>query len=307
MLRSTMLAISRNSTVRRGMVAFPPTKRVVDRFVAGEELDECMTTLHKLAESGLLTTVDYLGEDTLTLEQAEAAVTECERLIARIADEGLTATCEVSIKLTSMGLMLNDGTKLATNNALRIAQAAARVGTCITIDMEDHTVTDATLDVLRAVRQHYPNTGGVLQAYLKRTAADCEDFAGAGSRIRLCKGAYDEPESVAFRDKADVDASYKKCLRILMKGTGIPMCATHDPAMIDAALAYADMADRPINSYEIQMLYGIRFDEQVRLAEMGHKVRVYVPYGHDWYGYFTRRLAERPANMAFFLRALVGK
>ena len=173
--------------------------------------------------------------------------------------------------------------------------------------MEDHTTTDSTLGILRELRKDFPETGAVLQAYLRRTEADCRDLAYEGSRVRLCKGAYNEPESVAFQDKHEVDQSYVRCLKVLMAGHGYPMVATHDPRLIEIAGALADRYDRPQGSYEYQMLFGIRPDEQRRLAEAGEQVRVYVPYGEEWYGYLMRRLAERPANLTFFLRSLITK
>ena len=173
--------------------------------------------------------------------------------------------------------------------------------------MEDHTTTDSTLRILAEVRKDFPATGAVLQSYLRRTEADCRDLATAGSRVRLCKGAYEEPATVAYKDRAEVDKSYVRCLTILMAGAGRPMVATHDPRLIAIAQDRAAANDRPIDSYEFQMLYGIRPNEQRRLAELGHPVRVYTPYGVDWYGYFMRRLAERPANVAFFLRALATR
>ena len=173
--------------------------------------------------------------------------------------------------------------------------------------MEDHTTTDSTLAILRELREDFPATGAVLQAYLRRTEADCRDLAYAGSRVRLCKGAYDEPESVAYQDKNDVDRSYVRCLKVLMAGQGYPMVASHDPRLVEIAGALAVRHDRAKGSYEFQMLYGIRPDEQQRLARQGEKMRVYVPYGDEWYGYLMRRLAERPANTAFFVRSLLSK
>jgi proline dehydrogenase len=173
--------------------------------------------------------------------------------------------------------------------------------------MEDHTTTDSTLSILRELRQDFPETGAVLQAYLRRTEADCRDLAYAGSRVRLCKGAYKEPESVAYQQRAAVDKAFVRAMKILMNGGGYPMIATHDPRLIAIAGSLADRARRAPGSFEYQFLYGIRPDEQRRLASEGHTVRVYVPYGVDWYGYLVRRLAERPANLQFFARSLISK
>ena len=307
MLRSAMLAVSRHNAVKRAVVGFGPTSRVVDRFVAGEALDDCVAAVRRLVGAGLLATVDHLGEDTTTEALASATTESYLELLRRLDAEGLSPACEVSVKMTALGLELPGGLEIAADNAGRICAAARSAGTTVTVDAEDHTVTDAVLDITDALRETYPETGTVLQAYLHRTPADCRRYARDGVRIRLCKGAYDEPASVAHRSRQAVDAAYLECLRILIKGGGYPMVATHDPLMIEQALAYADVAGRAPDTFELQMLYGIRTDEQARLAALGHRMRVYVPYGIDWYGYFTRRLAERPANLLFFGRALVGR
>jgi proline dehydrogenase len=174
----------------------------------------------------------------------------------------------------------------------------------VTLDIEDHTRFEATLRLLGKLRADFPDLGCVIQSYLRRTAGDCEELATAGSRVRLCKGAYSAPDAAAFRAHSEIDRSYARCLRILLNGEGYPMLATHDPRLIAIATARAEAAGRSQSSFEYQMLYGIRPAEQLRLAATGATVRVYVPYGTDWYGYLVRRLAERPANLAFFLRSL---
>jgi proline dehydrogenase len=220
----------------------------------------------------------------------------------------LARNAEVSVKLSAVGQALPDeGEKVALDNVRTICHAARNAGTTVTLDMEDHTTTDATLGTLRELRKDFPETGAVLQAYLHRTEADCRDLAYEGSRVRLCKGAYNEPESVAFQAKHEVDLSYVRCLKVLMAGQGYPMIASHDPRMVDIAGALATRNGRAQGTYEYQMLYGIRPDEQRRLAEAGEKVRVYVPYGEEWYGYLMRRLAERPSNLSFFVHSLVSK
>jgi len=188
-----------------------------------------------------------------------------------------------------------------------IAQAAADAGTTVTLDMEDHTTTDSTLAILGDLRRDFPCAGAVVQAYLRRTEADCRELANEGSRVRLCKGAYKEPESVAFQAKHEVNESYVRCLRVLMSGGGYPMVASHDPLLIATAGELASEHEREQGSYEYQMLFGVRPDEQKRLAASGEKVRVYVPYGDQWYGYLMRRLAERPANLAFFARSVLTR
>lgn len=303
-MRSLLLSLARSSRLRDAAVAFAPTRAVVDRFVAGDTLDDCVATCRSLVDEGLLVTVDHLGEDTTTREQALATTQEYLRLLERIGAEGLASRVEASVKLSSLGLGLPGGADLARENVERILHAASEVGTTITFDMEDHTTTDATLALLAEVRREFPATGVALPAYLHRTPADCAALATPGSRVRLCKGAYAEPASVALTDAAAVDAQYLACLRTLMKGAGRPLIATHDPRLIEAALAYSDLTGRGTDTYEFQMLHGVREAEQRRLVAAGQTVRVYVPYGTDWYAYFVRRLAERPANLMVLARAL---
>jgi proline dehydrogenase len=304
MLREVILAASRSTKLRAVVERAPVTRDVVHRFVPGASVDEAVAATTQLLLDGLTATLDHLGEDTLERDQADATVKAYLVLLERLADAGLTqgGRAEVSVKLSAVGQALDE--PLALANAQLICDAAAQAGTTVTLDMEDHTTTDSTLGILRQLRADFPSTGAVLQSYLRRTEADCRDLATAGSRVRLCKGAYKEPESVAFQDKADVDKSYVRCLKVLMAGEGYPMVASHDPRMI--AIAGELAKDRAQGTYEYQMLFGIRPAEQQRLATAGETVRVYVPYGDEWYGYFMRRLAERPANVAFFLRALAG-
>ncbi len=213
----------------------------------------------------------------------------------------------MSVKLTALGLHLPDGPAVALEHAQEIAQAALAVGTTVTVDMEDHTTTDSTLAIVAELRKDFPSVGAVLQAYLRRTEGDCRDLAHAGSRIRLCKGAYQEPESVAFQDGAEVDKSYVRCLKTLMAGEGYPMVASHDPRIVEIAAALAGRAGREPKTFEYQMLFGIRPDEQQRIADRGDQMRVYIPFGEEWYGYLMRRMAERPANVGFFLRGVATK
>ncbi len=286
----------------------PVSGGIVSRYVAGETPDEAVQVTARLEDRGLLVTLDHLGEDTLDASQAEGVRDAYLELLRQLTEAELTVGAEVSVKLSALGQALpGDGEKIALENARAICAAADAAGTTVTLDMEDHTTTDSTLSILRELRTDYPSTGAVLQSYLHRTEADCRDLAYAGSRVRLCKGAYKEPASVAFEGKGEVDRSYVRCLKVLMGGAGYPMVATHDPRLIEIAGALAVKHGRAPGSYEYQMLYGIRPHEQRRLASAGEKVRVYVPYGHDWYGYLVRRLAERPANVTFFLRSLMSK
>ena len=303
--RTVILAASRNAKVERLVAGAPISRGVVRRFVAGEGVDDAVRASTELTAKGLAVSLDHLGEDTVDARLAEATVQAYLVLLQRLSAAGLTSggRTEVSVKLSAVGQTISDD--LALEGARTICRAAEAAGTTVTLDMEDHTTTDRTLATLRALRQDHPSTGAVLQAYLHRTEQDCRDLAVEGSRVRLCKGAYKEPESVAFQTPDQVDAAYVRCLRVLMDGPGYPMVATHDPALI--ALTDELGRSRPKGSYEYQLLYGIRPNEQERLASQGDTVRVYVPYGDQWYGYLMRRLAERPANLVFFLRALASR
>lgn len=304
-MRSVILAASRSSRVERLVETAPYTRDVVRRFVAGTTTDDALRATRELVSSGLAVTIDHLGEDTVTPEQATAVREEYLTLLTVLAGADLTPAAEVSVKLSALGQKFDE--KLAYDNVRAICAAAAAAGTTVTLDMEDHTTTDSTLDLLARLRKDFPSTGAVLQAYLRRTESDCRELATAGSRVRLCKGAYKEPESVAYQSPRDVDKSYVRCLNILLSGAGYPMLATHDPRLIAIGQDRARWFDRSPDEFEFQMLYGIRPEEQTRLASEGHAVRTYLPYGSDWYGYLMRRLAERPANLVFFARALLSR
>jgi proline dehydrogenase len=304
-LRRPILAASRSQRIKRAVSTAPISRAVVRRFVAGETVEEAVQVTRDLMAGGLLVTLDHLGEDTTDVGQAEAATKAYLTLLSRLADDGLTSGAEVSVKLSAVGQRLDE--RLAYDNALAICDAAAAAGTTVTLDMEDHTTTDSTLRVLGELRETFPQTGAVIQSYLRRSEDDCRTLAAPGSRVRLCKGAYDEPESVAFQRRDDVDLSYARCLGVLMAGPGFPMVATHDPRLVQLAGDLITELGRAPGSYEYQMLYGARPDEQRRLAAAGDTVRVYVPYGLEWYGYLMRRLAERPANVTWFLRAVATK
>ena len=311
--RPVILAAGRSQRLRRTAERWPITRRVVHRFVPGESVDDAMRSVAALRDSGRLVSIDYLGEDVTDADTANATVEAYLKLLDALGRRP-DALChgvrplEVSLKLSALGQALpRDGEKIALENAHAICTAAKRAGVWVAVDAEDHTTTDSTLSIVRELRADFDWLGTVLQAYLRRTYADCQEFAASGARIRLCKGAYDEPASVAYRGRDDVTDSYLRCLQVLMAGTGYPMVAPHDPAVIAAAGAMAQETGRSTGDFEYQMLYGIRDPEQRRLADAGDAMRVYVPFGTQWYGYFVRRLAERPANLTFFLRALVGR
>ncbi|QXE34514.1 proline dehydrogenase family protein [Streptomyces sp. GMY02] len=307
MLGPVILAASRSDRMRRVVSAAPVTKPVVNRFIAGESIEETSPVVEAMAARGLEVTLDVLGEDITDPAAALLARDAYLRLIEALTPLELGPRAEMSVKLSSFGQALPGGHDLALKNITAVVEAAAEIGTTVTLDMEDHTTVDSTLAIHAELRERFPETGAVVQSYLFRTEDDCRALAAAGSRVRLVKGAYKEPASVAYQDKAEVDRAYVRCLGILMSGSGYPMAGTHDPRLIAITQELAHRAGRKLDEYEFQMLYGIREAEQNRLAAEGHRMRVYIAYGTDWYGYFMRRLAERPANLAFFLRSLVSR
>ena len=287
--RPAILAAGRSTGIRRIVERLPVTRNVVHRFVPGETVADPLDSVAVLRDSGRFVTIDHLGEDVTDRAAAEVTV-------------------QAYLKLSALGQALpQHGEKIARGAAEIICARAAEIGVGVTVDAEDHTTTDSTLSIVRDLRDDFPWLGTVLQAYLKRTEGDCREFAASGARIRLCKGAYDEPAAVAFRDPDAVTANYLRCLRVLMAGDGYPMVASHDPAVISVVPGLAAEFGRGVDEFEYQMLYGIRDAEQRRLTGAGNHVRVYVPFGSQWYGYFVRRLAERPANLTFFLRALTER
>ncbi len=308
LLREPLLLLSRSSAVKKLVSTMPVSAGIVRSYVPGETTQTAVDATRRMVDDGLKVTLDFLGEDTLDVEHADATVAAYVEVLRELSAQGLSRSAEVSVKLSAIGQALPDvGHKTALENARTICRAARNAGTTVTLDMEDHTTTDSTLAILRELRKDFPETGAVLQAYLHRTEADCRALAYEGSRVRLCKGAYNEPEEVAYQSRIDVDRSYVRCLKILMAGQGYPMIASHDPRIVEIASSLASRYGRAQGSYEFQMLYGIRPEEQRRLARAGETVRVYIPYGYEWYGYLMRRLAERPQNLTFFLRSLISK
>jgi proline dehydrogenase len=308
-LRRTLLAASGSDRARRLITSAPLARDVVARYVAGDTTAEAVRVSRELLQRGLLVSLDYLGEDSTDPEQAAAVTAEYCALLTQLGEGGLAAggRAEVSVKPTAVGLGLAEhGVKTATGNIARICAAARVAGTTVTVDMEDHTRVDQTLRIAGEIRPDHPDLGVVIQSSLRRSVADCAALAQAGSRVRLCKGAYDAPAEVAYPARHDVDRSYARALRVLMDGAGYPMIATHDPRLLRIAAAQAELGARTPDSYEFQMLHGVRPAEQRRLAATGARLRVYLPYGQDWYRYLVRRLAERPANVAFFARSLAS-
>ena len=275
-VRAALLGLAGGRAVKEVVTSAPGVGGIVTRFAAGESDDDALRATSDLQDEGFEVTLDYLGEDTVDRAQAAQTAGAYVRILNRLADAGLAPRAEVSVKLSAIGQALpGEGVALATDNALAICEAADEAGTTVTLDMEDHTTTDLTLATLAALRADFPDTGAVLQSYLHRTEADCRDLAVAGSRIRLCKGAYSEPESVAYQDRADIDRAYVRCMKVLLAGEGYPMFATHDDRLIAIVEALTRRYGRERDTYEFQMLYGVRRDEQRRLlARWGDDPRV---------------------------------
>ncbi|CAL9537265.1 Proline dehydrogenase 2 [Streptomyces sp. enrichment culture] len=307
MLGPVILAASRSDRMRRLVSAAPVTKPVVDRFIPGETVDEVLPIVRDLTGKGLELTMDVVGEDITTPEQAEAARDAYLELIDRLAPLELGTRAEMSVKLSMFGQALDGGHELALENVRPVVEAAAGIGTTVTLDAEDHTTLDSMFAIHDELRKDFPQTGCVIQSYLFRTEADARRLAANGSRVRLVKGAYKEPAEVAHQHKHEIDKAYVRILKTLMEGDGYPMIGSHDPRLISIGQELAHRAGRKPDEYEFQMLYGIRSEEHLRLAAEGHRMRVYTAYGTDWYGYFMRRLAEKPANLRFFARSMVTK
>ncbi|MGE5488586.1 MAG: proline dehydrogenase family protein [bacterium] len=301
MFRGTLLYLSEQKRLRRFTETSRLARRLTSRFVAGSTLAEAMGVCEQLKRSGILSTLDRLGESVTSLEEAEAARDGYLEALSEIAARRLPAT--VSIKLTQFGLRLSE--ERCHENALALARAAAAANNRVEIDMESSDLVDSTLAIVTSLHAACGNVRAVIQAYLRRSERDIDDLCGRRIPVRLCKGAYKEPAAVAFARKSEVDASYIRLMRALFDRGVCPAIATHDERIIDAAKQYA--RDRGIlpSEFEFQMLYGIRRDLERLLAQQRWTLRLYVPYGEAWYPYFMRRLAERPANLFFLMRNLV--
>jgi proline dehydrogenase len=301
--RSALLFLSRREGLKDVATRLGPLRDLASRFIAGETLEAAVEAVKELNAQGLMASFDHLNEAVRNKQETAEEVREYRRLMARIDAEGVRAN--VSLKLTQCGLLFDRA--LALENARAVVREAASRGSFVRVDMEQSAVTQATLDTVRALHAEFgeERVGAVLQSYLLRTEADARALCAERVRIRLCKGAYLEGPEVAFQDKRDVDANFVRVMQVLLDSGVYHGIATHDERMIDATLDYAAKQRLPKQAFEFQMLYGIRRDLQVRLAQAGFPVRVYVPYGRYWYPYFMRRLAERPANLWFVLKNLV--
>jgi proline dehydrogenase len=298
--RNTVLGVTTQPAVQEFVVGHELARPLRERFVAGETLADAVTATRVLNGAGFRASLDHLGEDVQDAAAAEAVVGAYEGLIATIGRERLSSG--ISIKLSQLGLRLDPAA--CQGRLERVLAAAAAAGVFVRIDMEGSAYTQVTLDLFRAVWPRYRNVGVVLQAYLYRTERDLEDVLALGATVRLCKGAYREPPEVAYASKDEVDDSYARLARRLLAADTYAAIATHDPSLIARARANAEALGRARDSFEFQMLYGVRRDLQERLVREGYRVRVYVPYGREWYPYLTRRLAERPANLLFLARSL---
>ncbi len=298
--RSALIYLSRQEGLKDFATRFRPFKKLTTRFVAGETIDEAVEMIRQINAEGATASFDHLNESVAGENEAEQEVREYLRILAKIDETGIRSN--VSIKLTQFGLELNS--ELAYKNARRVVEDAARRSNFVRVDMEASKVTQVTLDIFKRLREEFGlnDVGIVLQSYLRRTYDDAQQLLKLPARIRICKGAYNEPPEVAFPDKKDVDNNYIRVMQLLL-GSGIYHgIATHDPKMIAATIDFAQREGIRKEAFEFQMLFGIRRDLQRQLARDGYKMRIYVPYGKHWYPYFMRRLAERPANLWFVLR-----
>ena len=302
--KAVFYALSRNATLKR--LASRYGMRTPDsfarRFIAGETIAEAIHTARAIQAQGLLLTLDYLGESVRTVEEADAATREYVRLLDVIVESGIERN--ISLKLTQLGVGIDRAT--CVDNLRRILEPAGRHHFFVRIDMENSPWTQMTLDVFETLwQQEYRNVGIALQSALRRTEQDVRRMNELGARVRLVKGAYKEPPEVAYRRKAEVDAAFIRLMQMLLDEGTYPAIATHDPAMIDETCRYAGQRGIAKERFEFQMLYGIRRDLQAALVQEGHRVRLYVPFGREWFPYFMRRLGERPANLGFVMRGIL--
>ena len=295
MLKDTLLYMARQERIRRFVSHNGFARRAARRFVAGETLDEAMAVATSLNRQHISVSLDHLGENVTDAAEARAAAQDYITILDRITDAG--ADANISVKLTALGLDLS--ADLCRENLTRLMRRAAELAIFVRVDMEGSAYTQATIDMVLALRRDFDNIGTVVQSMLYRTPADVARLIECRTRVRLVKGAYLEPVSVAYPKKADVDAHYIECMHALLECGVYPAIATHDERIIAEARRFAAHKEIAAARFEFQMLYGIRRDLQVRLARDGYNVRVYVPYGTQWYPYLTRRLAERPANLMF--------
>lgn len=308
MLRAPLLAAAASPRMRHLVESTPVTRPLINRFVAGTTIPDACTAATRLAESGCLASLDCLGEDVHDSSAADRIVNEYLALLENLRTANLTDDAEVSVKLTALGLCLEpDGEQQALHRARRICEKASEGGIKVTVDTENPELVEPIFRIGGTLRQEFPWVGSVVQAYLRDSERRCHELVAERARVRLCKGAYSASDELAYQHSSEIDDSYVRCLGVLMGGTCYPMVATHDPKMLAAAEREIRDNRRGSGSYEYQMLYGVRPEEQKRIVSRGNSMRVYVPFGTEWYGYLMRRLAERPANLVFFIRSLMSK
>ena len=303
MLRSTLLKLAENKGFANWVISNGTTRRMARRFVAGETLDEAIAAARECNNAGMLTSLDYLGENVATISDAQRSRDAYLEIFERIAQEELQAN--VSAKLTQLGLDIN--IEFCEGLLRSIVERAASFDNFLRVDMEGSAYTQRTIDLVKRVRARNPAIGTVIQSYLYRSEKDVTDLLAVGCRIRLCKGAYKESVEVAYPRKGDVDANFVRLMQMLLDSGFYHGIATHDPGMIAATIRHAAAKQISKDDFEFQMLYGVRTDLQRRLVKDGYRVRIYIPYGMDWFPYFMRRLAERPANLAFLARNFFRK
>ena len=298
--RNALLYLSRHEGLKDFATRFSPFKKLTTRFVAGEDIEQTIAEIRKLNALGCTASFDHLNESVTRVEETNEEVREYLRILSRIDDTGIRSN--ISIKLTQFGLDVDP--ELTYGNARTVVADAARRGNFVRVDMEGSAVTQVTLDIFKRLRGEFgiDDVGIVVQSYLRRTETDVRELLKIPARIRLCKGAYNEPPEVAFPDKKDVDDNYIKLMRMLLSSGVYHGIATHDPRMIEATINFVGREGIGKNAFEFQMLYGVRRNLQEQLARDGYNMRVYVPYGKHWYPYFMRRLAERPANVWFVMK-----
>ena len=300
--RSALIYLSRHEGLKDFAARFQLFKKLTTRFVAGETIDEAVAFIRELNADGCSASFDHLNESVANPAEAEQEVAEYLQVLSSIDETGINSNA--SIKLTQFGLELDP--ELAYKNARAVVAEGARRGTFVRVDMEASSVTQVTIDIFKRLRAEFElnDVGIVLQSYLRRTYADAQELVKLPARIRICKGAYNEPPEVAFPDKKDVDENYVRVMQLLLSSGIYHGIATHDPKMIEATVEFSKKEGIPKEAFEFQMLYGVRRDLQRQLAKDGYNMRVYVPYGKHWYPYFMRRLAERPANIWFVFKNL---
>ena len=303
MLRRALLWMSERDGLRNVLFRFPFARSAATKFVAGETHEVALRTAAELNRAGFRVTLDLLGESVNDRSEARAAADEYARSLDLI--EASEASTTISLKLTQLGLDIDPD--FCFTNLERIVAHAARLDNFVRIDMEGSAYTQSTLEIFYRVFERHRNVGIVIQSYLKRSAADIDRLVELSAPVRLCKGAYDEPASVAFQDRTEVDASFVRLMKALLDGGAPTAIATHDERMIEATLGHIRANGIPREAYELQMLYGVRRELQESLTADGWPMRIYLPYGSQWYSYFMRRMAERPANLWFAVRAMLGR